>query len=229
MRKINNGRRFAGLAGGLCVLALGACQQPQKSSSPPPSIIGDGVPVRRVEAIDPTRIAPHDDIVEIHHFWSPVPWLYDADDCPIGFQVPVYFVSGETEKGAFVSGTIFVWLYRLKRAENGHLEREFVHNWEFNAQQAMGFRVRRLSVMGYHYGFWLTWPPVPDVLGRQIEIAFGYQRADGQVVTGAAKRFRVPVPRGFQRPAAPSSVPSQTVPRERPTAGEPGRTSTGGC
>lgn len=141
--------------------------------------------------IDATAVDTRDDVVAIHHFWKPEPWRR-VEDRAVGFTVPVYFVSAESQKGVFVSGKILIWLYELTPKPDGEFERECVHVWELDRAAALGFRVRKLSVMGYHYGFALTWPPNLDLAGKRIEVVFGYERADGQIVTGPARRFRVP-------------------------------------
>ena len=75
-------------------------------------------------------------------------------------------------------------------------------------------------VMGYYYGFPLTWPPDADVIGRQIEIAFGYERADGRLVMSPARRFRVPVSQSFRGPPAPprrTTASSETGSKTKPS------------
>lgn len=148
-------------------------------------------------AIDPTRVKTRDDIVAIRHFYQPLPWLTDNDQRVIGFSVPVYFVSGSTEAGAFVPGTIYVWVYELKTLPDGSTERAFVHGWEFDEEEAMGYRVARYFHLGFCYGFVLRWSNELDLSGKQIEIEFGYQRQDGPLITGPARRFRVPMPSGY--------------------------------
>ncbi len=206
------GRLCRGSAAVWLLLGLAAtgCQQPPRSNPPGPMWPSGPEARRQDNTIDPTRIETRDDIVEIIAFWSPTPWLFDSDRV-IGFKVPVYFVSGQTEKGAFVSGDIFVWIYELKREPNGRYRRELAHMWQFTERESMGLRVTKRARMGYYYGFPLRWPDELMLEGKLIEIQFGYQRHDGSVVLSSARRLKVPVPMGFdpdaQEPAAPPLKP----------------------
>ncbi|MFH1747564.1 MAG: hypothetical protein ABIG44_11025 [Planctomycetota bacterium] len=175
---------------GLALSAFSGCETPPRNS-------GAGA---AKDSIDPIRIETRNDISAIYQFYQPNPWLRDADGQAVGFKVPVYFVSGETELGAFVAGRILVWLYELERQPDGSFERKFVHGWELDEQEAMGYRVRVRSVMGYHYGFMLSWPPNLGLAGKQIEIVFGYEKNARTIITGEPRRFRVPVSWGSQRP-----------------------------
>jgi len=150
------------------------------------------VPLSPPETIDPSKVPTRDDIVAIYQFWPNVPWLFESDRV-VGFRVSTYFVSGETELGEFVPGTIFAWVYTLEPGPERRLEREVAHVWEFDQAAAMSYRVAKRAVGGYFYGFMLAWPPNVELEGRLIEIEFGYERGDKTVVTGAARRFRVPV------------------------------------
>jgi hypothetical protein len=156
-----------------------------------------GCAPKRANEIDPTRIRTVDDVVNIAQFWPQTPWLQVGDRI-VGFKVTVYFVSGQAEKGVFVPGNIFVWLYELTPTERGTRERKLVHVWQFNESEALGFRVNKHGVMGYYYGFPLRWPTELALEGKLIEIQFGYERTDEQVVLSSARRFRVPVPLGFE-------------------------------
>jgi len=184
---------------GLTCLALGGCA---------PKRDGTGSLLRPSQAsneINPEQVEMHDDIVSIHAFYQQLPWLTDADGRVVGFRSTVYFSSGETEKGAFVPGDIFVWLYVLDPIGGGRYERQLAHVWQMSADESGGYRVRKVSPMGYHYGFILSWPRTVDVDGRTIEIEFGYERRNGSVITSPARRFKVPV----------SDSVTATVPRGR--------------
>lgn len=166
-------------------------------------MLGDPAPPKSGE-IDPTRVATADDITQVVPFWSQSPWLR-SEDRTVGLRVPVYFVSGRSEKGVFVSGRISIKLYRLLRDESDQLVRELVYTWEFDAAQAMNFRVRKASIMGLYYGFVLGWPPDLALDGSLIDVVISYERGDGAVVQ-ATKRWQVPVP---------SSLPFTSVPRRQ--------------
>lgn len=202
---IVGGARRAGLRRwGVAALALAAlyagCQTPPPSNPPRPILGGPQEPKpRRQDDIDPTKVKSRDDVFQIVQFWPQMPWLQKGGRV-LGFKVPVYFRSSETRLGAFVSGKIFVWVYQLVPREDGRRGSELAHMWEFNEAEAMGYRVIRRSIQGYYYGFPLIWPRELALEGKQVEIQFGYERADKRVILGEARQFRVPVPSGYAPP-----------------------------
>lgn len=159
---------------------------------------------RETQPVDNTfdaySVPTRDDIVAVHTFWHPVPWLFDSSNHVVGFRVPVVFVSGQTEKGAFVSGVIVCRLYQRDRDPGGE-QRRLVHEWRFDREAAMNYRYRRRSVPGYQYGFMLNWPPELGLEGREIEIEFAYERGDGRQITSVGRRFRVPIASEYRPPA----------------------------
>ena len=183
-------------AAALAALACGGCAMLERPtpSPPPPRILGQapsGKP--RPREIDPTRVRTRDDIVEIYQPWPQTPWLFDEFGRAVGFRVRTYFISGTTQKGAFVPGTIIIKLSQIRRLPGGKFQRIALHTWEFSERDAMGYRIRRVSLTGYSYGFVLRWPDELDLSGKTIEIAFYYRRTNGTIVRGLPRRFKVPV------------------------------------
>jgi hypothetical protein len=217
----------------LALLVAGGCQAPQPGSKPlfgdwsqagantakPPA--GSNLFTKATPApmLDVTTVPTRDDITAVYQYYTQAQqWLRNSDGRVIGFTAAVYFCSGETGKGAFVPGRSLVWLWEIVTQPNGAHERKLVNVWELNEQDAMGFRVRRLSPLGYGYGFFFTWPPNANLDGKLVEIMFGYERLDGKVITGAARRFMVPdAPLG----AAPVDSQPQLPPDELPRAAPP--------
>ena len=142
----------------------------------------------------------NDDVVAIRQFYTPPIWLTDADGRISGFSVRTYFVSGKTNKGVFVSGTIGVTMNVLQAKPEGGFDRQRAQEWSFTGAEAAGFRVTKTSKLGDSYGFVLQWPPEADVMGRRIEIVFTYLRGDGQVVTGPSRQIPVPLSAGYPAP-----------------------------
>jgi hypothetical protein len=152
-----------------------------------------------------------------------VPWLFDSDRRAVGFQATVYFWSGSTDRGAFVPGKIMVWMYTIEPSQVGMPQRKPVYGWEFDEAQSTLYRVRKTGIQGYYYGFPLAWGPEVDVLGREIEVVFGYEHLDGRIITAIGQRLRVPIPPGYRRPppgAAQTTQPS-TGQAPQPGAGQP--------
>lgn len=177
------------------------CESPQNRANQPKSMWPSDDKSGDKNAIDPTRIAERDDIVRVVQFWPQTPWLFDSERV-IGFKATIYFIAGESMKGAFVPRNILVWINEVLPGPRGQDERKLVHMWEFDSAEAMGYRVNRRSVLGYYYGFPLRWPEELELEGKLIELQFGYERADTRVVLSSPKRLRVPVPQGFQPAAA---------------------------
>ncbi|MGD8453042.1 MAG: hypothetical protein PVJ57_14585 [Phycisphaerae bacterium] len=165
--------------------------------------------------IDVHRIKTHDDITAVYCFYARDPWLRDNDGIVIGFKSSVFFHSAATERGAFVPGKVLVWLYTVQRGSDGRYTRDFVHGWEMNEHDAMQWRVRYERKLGYQYGFPLRWPAGVDLVGKQVEIVFGYERLDQRVIEGTPRRFRVPVPIGY-RPAEPNEPANAEPPPASP-------------
>lgn len=143
------------------------------------------------DQIEPTQVDEFDDIVSIVQFWPQYPWLRENQKT-VGFQVRSYFVSGKTEKGEFVPGTIFIWLYEVNPAARGKDAKKLAQVWELDRAASMGFRIRKLAIGGYSYGFVLPWERSLDLAGKTIEVAFGYQRGDGRMVMSKPRQFRAP-------------------------------------
>ncbi|WP_320046855.1 hypothetical protein [uncultured Ilyobacter sp.] len=173
------GRTGAVAAATLLVLWCAGCTAADRKNNP---------------EIDANRIPERDDIVQIIQYWPQDPWLYNGPRV-VGFKAPVYFVSGQTQKGAFVPGTIFVWVYRLHRTQpHQPPERELAHVWQFNKREASNFRVTKRAIGGYYYGFPLRWPDDLRLEGQRIELQIGYERLDKVVILGTARQFKVPEP-----------------------------------
>jgi len=164
-----------------------------------------GCTPERGTEINPAKIKTGDDIVKIVQFWPQSPWLQEGEHI-VGFKVTVYFVSGQTEKGTFVPGTIFAWLYELVPNKAGGYEKKLAYVWQLDEADALGFRINKRGVMGYHYGFPLRWPDNLALEGKLIEIQLGYERLNKSVIQSSVRRFRVPVPMGYE------SLPPTTEP-----------------
>lgn len=182
------------------------CESPR--SQPPVSPFRaqrDEKDARKIE-IDPPKIETRDDIVQIVQYWPQMPWLQEGSRI-VGFRVTVYFVSGETEKGAFVPGNIFVWLYEFVPTADGRRNRKLAHVWEFNEAEAMGYRVTKRAIGGYYYGFPLRWPKDLSLEGKRVEVQFGYERKkDKSVLLGPPRQYRVRVPAGYRPPPGGASA-----------------------
>ncbi len=157
-----------------------------------------------------------DDIVSIYQLYMRPPWLRDEEGRISGVRVRVYLVpvvSGPNDepKGVFVPGIIKAMMYALTPRPDGTYERELVHEWDFTARQAAGFRLSKRSMLGDSYGFYLRWPDDVDVLGRAVVFEFSYQRRDGKVIVQRGSRLPVPAPAGYI-PSWPARTSSDVAP-----------------
>jgi hypothetical protein len=206
--------RIAPLAAAL--LCTG-CQlfQPQKTQpTEQQSLIGSGVSTKQekgaaqAKEIDVTHAEEHDDIFQIASLLPSNPWLRQSGKV-VGLQVPAYFVSSATRKGAFVPGTILAWVYGFEAGPDGKAQRVPLHVWEYDRTQAMDWRITKTKVMGNPYMFLLRWPEEMELSGRYIELELGYERVkDKTVVTSSAKRLRVPA--DDLAPLPPTAAPPPT-------------------
>jgi len=189
---------LGGVLTALAVLAATGCQTTASRSQGSTWLGKGGGDGREKNRIDSTGIETRDDIVQIVSFWNQPYWLQDSERVR-GFKTTVYFVSGQTEKGAFVPGNILVWIYELTPTGHGNrTERKLVHGWQFNEREARPIRVNRRAVGGYYYGMPLQWPSELHLEGKQVEIQIGYERLTGGVVLSSPRRFKTPVPINYQ-------------------------------
>lgn len=139
--------------------------------------------------IDPLSIETRDDIVQVVAYWPQTAWTYDSDGNPKGIRPAVYFVSGQLQKGAFVSGPITISVSEV--SEGGAGERSgfrLLHEWRFDSAVHRSFRIAKKAITGYYYGFPLDFPPGVDVTGKEVEIVVAYRRSDGREIKSTPKR-----------------------------------------
>ena len=139
-----------------------------------------------------------DDVVAIRQFYEMDPWVRDDEGRIVGIRSRVYFVAAtrsdeEVPKGVFVPGTIRAQLFAVVLRPDGRYERQAVHEWTLDQQQARGYRVTRRSAMGESYGLVYRWPPSVDVSGKEVQVVLSYQRQDGEIISHRGSRFPVPV------------------------------------
>lgn len=176
----------------------GCVTQPKEDPYAKVRLGGQGTSAPRPPPIDPMQVPERDNIVRIFTIWGNVPWITDGDRFAIGVKARVYFVDSETERGAFVTGRIGAALYTVTPTPSGRSQRVLVHEWKLDRDQAAGYRIRRKAVTGYSYGLVLLWPEEVEVIGRQIEVVFTYERSDGTLIRSSRKRIRVPTPVGYR-------------------------------
>lgn len=146
------------------------------------------------ERVDAANARERDDIYEIVSFPVNEPWIRDAERI-VGFRLSTRFVSSATNKGAFVPGRVFIWLYAYLPNFDGKVERKLVHVWELDHDESTGYRVTKRTITGLAYWFLMVWPKELKLNGDRIDIEIGYERVqDKRVITGSTYSLRVPEP-----------------------------------
>ncbi len=158
-----------------------------------------------------------DDVVAIYQFFQNPVWMFENEQA-VGFKAGVYFVSGASNKGVFVPGTIIVTMYAVSRNDQGEMARAVLHEWKFDRLAAEGYRVLKRAAGGDWYGFPLRWPPEVKPFGREIEIVFEYERLDGRRIRGSSKYMQVPAPAWYRPERAPPAEPARPRPAAAPGA-----------
>ncbi len=136
------------------------------------------------------------DIIGVRRYFANNPFLsFDdqSDPNPEGLKVTYYAVSNATQLGAFGDGLIRFRMYVIEPGQEGKpATGRLVKTWEFDPQQAMRWRVRRKTTLGWPYLFHLNWGDA-DPYGKEIRIVPEYVRTDGRVIKGSPKDLKVPV------------------------------------
>jgi hypothetical protein len=146
----------------------------------------------------PDRIArapTEADIVDVVAIYDPFPWLFDpADDTDkvLGIRVrSLFLISAKSKKGVFGDGTLRMTLYQVQHPPGSRPVRQKLHEWKFDATEAVNSRVAKKTWMGYGYMFDLVWPEHLNLAGREIALSIDYTRTDGKIVRERPRHFRV--------------------------------------
>jgi len=176
------------LLGGLllCAFSLVGCQSTFAPFGP------DAIrnhPIARVP-LDP-------DIVQVKKFFEISPWLsFDPNDSrkPGGFKVVVYLISAKTQRGAFGDGVIHIVMSLAETDPNDPRAKHFreVRRWSYDPQQALLYRAKKKTVLGYGYQLRCNWEDT-DVLGKEIAIHVEFERKDGRILTSQPNYLRPPM------------------------------------
>ncbi len=119
------------------------------------------------------------------------PWLNldsagDRDYEGVKFRV---FLSGGEGRGVLCNGKLHVEMYRVRKDENGHMERELVSDWHYETKDIP--RIAEPGRLGDGYYPHLRWAR-KDIAGSEVEIITQFESSDGRVIRSATKRLRVP-------------------------------------
>ena len=165
-------------------LLVGACE------TPPP---GHPAPGTLLTHEQTNRMPLEKNITAVGAFYDPYsPWIWNEDRSKMrGLIVNALYLIGPDSMGVFGDGIIRPHIYVLEGAE-GKETPKLVKEWLLDPEQAMEWRARKRTAMGWGYQLQLVWGDELDFRGKRIRITISFERTDGRVVHSAKKDFRVP-------------------------------------
>lgn len=166
--------------------------QPAATATAKPAKSGD--PDREPTPEEVARmIEPN--VLGVSCFYDPFnPWIWNEDHTQVrGVKIGAMFLLGPESTGVFGDGIILPKLFVSYRNEQGKRAYKLVKEWSFDVDQAMPFRAKRRTRWGWGYALFLPWGDI-DLAGRDVRITVSFKRADGLLISGSKKDFRVPRP-----------------------------------
>lgn len=126
------------------------------------------------------------------HYSTFNPWIWAADKSkPRGLVISSVYLSRAEPKGVFGDGIIRARLYTLEPTPEGGQKPVLVKEWPFDVEQAMPWRAKKETAMGWGYRLPLDWGDL-DLSGKEIRVIVAFERPDGRIVESGKKDFRVP-------------------------------------
>lgn len=123
------------------------------------------------------------------------PWIWnDSHERPRGVHVKALYLIGRNSKGVFGEGVIRPKLFVRQVTDSGEVSWRLEKEWSLNMQEAIPFRSKRQTAMGWGYSLYLPWDELPRLAGRQVRLIVEFERTDGRRVISNKKDFRVPTP-----------------------------------
>jgi hypothetical protein len=132
-------------------------------------------------------------VVKLICFWQNEPFIIDPVDAirPVGFQLTMYLLNDEG-KGIFGDGVIRIRMVGLERDDAGVIvDRKLLRKWTWDVEEAMPFRSKRTTYLGWGYGLLVTWDRSENFTG-EVQILPEFVRRDNRTVTGSAKSLKIP-------------------------------------
>lgn len=185
IRKCSASGITAGVAG-LMLSGLIGCGDPQPGA---PTIGSDAYRVMNMPT-DPN-------VVQVVAFFDPPemnPWIWAEDQTRVrGIIINSLYLGGSEGKGVFGDGVIRPKLYVARQDDQGKTRWEVVREWSFDVQEAMPFRTKKQTVMGWGYGLIpLDWGD-KNLAHQLIRISISFECSNGRVVTRRSRQeYRVP-------------------------------------
>lgn len=176
---------FLAVAWPVAVLVLSGCQVPPSGN--------------QLTAQQIANMPLEKNVSAVAAFYNPYnPWLWNDDRSKIiGLLINAMYLIGPNSLGAFGDGTIHPRLYVLEGPTGANAKTpRLVKEWTFNPQEAMPWRSKKKTAMGWGYGPRLIWGDGVDLAGKEIRITISFERTDGKVFHSRDKEFIVPAASG---------------------------------
>jgi len=188
-RQGGSGRRWLGrtscigAAVQLVVLVIAGtpgCQAPQQK------VVLSNEEIRRMP-LEPN-------IVRVAAYYPPYdPWIWNETRTHVrGIVISALYLEGPDVLGVFGDGIIRPRLYVLSGSGKEAGEPQLVREWSFDPEQAMPYRSRKRTLLGFGYRFHLLWGDELDLSGKDIRVVIVFERRDGMLIYSGKKDFRVP-------------------------------------
>jgi len=148
-------------------------------------------------ASEPAQPELQSNIIRVHKFFPPSPWLSfsgDGTGRAEGVRCTVYLEGPNGPQGVFGDGTIVVSMFEIVPQGRGREEAVKIHEWELSPDEAAPWRAKHKTALGWGYGLRLQWPDELAVYGKQVAFVIRYVRTDGRVVGSSRQVLKVPVP-----------------------------------
>jgi len=156
---------------------------------------GAGKPDRAPPPSEVAVMQTEPEITEVRVYHPSYPaWQWTEDKQAIrGIKVgPVYLV-GPNGKGVFGDGVIRPRLYRLDRHADHKVVPTLLKEWAFTVEEAVPWRIKKPSLMGWAYGLPLVWEDPGLLAGaREVRLVIAFECSDGRLVSSSKKDVQVP-------------------------------------
>jgi hypothetical protein len=180
--------KLVGPALTLCLLILAGCEgnsgKPLFTSGQNPS------PEQVSKMLEPN-------VIQVVAFFKPQemnPWIWAEDRSRVqGIFITSLFLSGPDGKGVFGDGVIRPFLYVAKETKDGNKKWEKIKEWSIGVREAMPYRAKKKTAMGWGYGLIpLDWGDM-DLSHKHVRVVISFERRDGRVITRRSRQeFQVP-------------------------------------
>jgi hypothetical protein len=176
---------FLAIASPVAVLLFSGCQTSPAAAAP-----GDRLTVQQV-----VNMPLEKNVSAVAVFYNAYnPWLWNDDRTKIiGLSINALYLIGPNSLGVFGDGIIHPRIYAIENSPDGKQKTpRLVKEWTLDPQEAMPWRSKKKSAIGWGYKPPLIWGDALDLAGKEIRITISFERTDGKIFHSRDKEFIVP-------------------------------------